>query len=167
MIRIRAQSLTSLLVAGALVSGCATLRADVQDEFLAPLEMALTGTPDQLAGQAATGDPTAQIAYALVLEHGFHGVTPSWADAARLRDLAMAPRGTTPITQYTAAFDGRPSRVNLIYVPAGGISPAQLGVIRSCVSDLQLAGGAGCGQGDRAQAIRAHWFKAVSLEHGP
>lgn len=154
----RALFLTSLLAGCILTTGCATLRTDMQGEFLAPLEAALALEPEELAQRVSDGDPGAQLAYAIILEHGLHGVEANVGAAHHYRREATAPRGSTPITQYTAAFDGQPSRINLIYVPIGGVSPAQLSVIDHCLADLRAGRGGQCGKGDRADRIRGLWL---------
>ncbi|MDY6922447.1 MAG: hypothetical protein SWI22_00625 [Pseudomonadota bacterium] len=154
----KALSLTSLLASCALAAGCATLGADVRDDFLAPLEAALTPEPEDSAQRASDGDPGAQLTYAIILEHGLHGVEANVGAARHYRREAMASRGSTPVTQYTAAFDGQPSRINLIHVPVGGVGPAQLSAIDRCLADLKAGRGEECGDGDRADRIRALWL---------
>lgn len=69
-----------------------------------------------------------------------------------------------PITQYTAAFNGQPSRVNIINVPVQSISAAQWQAVDKCVallSSLVVENPEACGGVDETQQRRVAWIQAA------
>lgn len=109
--------LTGMLAAITL-GGCASLAA-AGDPY-APLKLAFGEPVDALRARADGGED-AQAAWAMhfLTLHGLRGVRRDAAEAERFRRASL-PRQIT-ITQYTAAFNGAPSRVNLIPVTVGGV----------------------------------------------
>lgn len=121
---------------GLLASACATL-ASPTPELLAPIDQALSGDLQRLASEAEVGDPRAQLAMSIVAAHGLHGRPADLSQAAIWRGRALAHRRMMPITQYTAAFDGQASRVNVIHVPVSEIPLGQMAVIDRCLASLE------------------------------
>ena len=120
------------------LGSCASLVERVPlSELLEPLDMALENSPETLVIQARTGDGKAQLAMAIVTKHGLNGSAKDVRGAADWMAQAVANRRTTPITQYTSAFNGQPSRVNLIYVPVPALPPAQFEAVERCLIELE------------------------------
>lgn len=153
------------LAAAAGLSACQSLVTTVPlSEQLAPLDMALSEAPDALEGRATSGDGQAQMAMAIVSAYGLHGRAPDILAAGRWREQAQANRRFMPITQYTAAFNGSPSRVNIINVPVQTISAAQWQAVDRCVA--VLAGDApsdqnACGDAGETRHRQAAWRRST------
>lgn len=131
-------------------------------ERLVPLDRALTAKPSELESAAASGNGEAQFSLSLVLAYGLNGRAPDRVAADGWRRRAIASRRFVPITQYTAAFNGQPSRVNIINVPTYDVSPAQITATDACVA---LLGGrpspiGACGDADEAAHRMALWETA-------
>ena len=166
----RNRSSTSLIRVGAvcvalLASSCATL-VSPGPELLAPLDQALSGDLSRLTVAAEGGDAQAQLALAIVSAYGLHGQPADRRQAATWRSRALAQRRVMPITQYTAAFNGQPSRVNIIHVPVSAIPAGQIAVIDRCLASLKSPAVASHGLcGDRPEieaARRVAWANAQS-----
>lgn len=129
-------------------------------EQLAPLDMALSEAPDAVETRANSRDGQAQLAMSIVTTYGLHGRTPDIIASGRWRDQALANLRFMPITQYTAAFNGSPSRVNIINVPVQTISAAQWQAVNCCViwlsGDPAVTSGA-CGDAAEAERRKAVW----------
>ncbi|MNH80099.1 hypothetical protein D3C73_324320 [compost metagenome] len=106
-------------------------------EQLAPLDRALSSKPVELEAAAASGDGEAQFGLSLVWGHGLHGYPLDINKAAEWRAKALANRRFMPITQYTAAFNGQPSRVNIINVPTYDLTPAEAMAADACIAWLK------------------------------
>lgn len=133
-------------------------------EQLAPLDMALSEAPDALEARANSGDGQAQLAMSIVSMYGLHGRTPDIVSAGRWRDQALANRRFMPIAQYTAAFNGSPSRVNIINVPVQTISAAQWQAVNRCsalLSGLVVDDLTACGGADETRRRQADWRLAL------
>ena len=144
------------------LSACATVSQPAA-ETLAPLDLALLSEASVLRSQADAGDPQAQLAMSIVTTHGLHGERAAPQAGAEWLSRAMASRGVMPITQYTAAFNGQPSRVNIIHVPISNISPGQVQAIDRCVAALVAASDRGhaCGETRESRAARQiAWARA-------
>lgn len=143
------------------LSACQSLVTTVPlSEQLAPLDMALSEAPDALEGRATGGDGQAQMAMAIVSAYGLHGRAPDILAAGRWREQAQANRRFMPITQYTAAFNGAPSRVNIINVPVQTISAAQWQAVDRCLAILsgEVVGDEdACGDAGESRRRQAAW----------
>jgi len=129
-------------------------------EQLAPLDMALSEASVVLEGRAAGGDGQAQMAMAIVSAYGLHGRAPDILAAGRWRGQALANRRFMPITQYTAAFNGSPSRVNIINVPVHTLSAAQWQAVDRCLAILsgEVVGDEdACGDARERRRRQAAW----------
>lgn len=101
---------------------------------------------------------------AIVAAHGLHGRGPDPLEAETWRAQALAQRRVAPITQYTAAFNGQPSRVNIIHVPVSRIPAGQVAALDRCLASLAgRAGSAGlCGRTPESDAARrSAWSNAL------
>lgn len=133
-------------------------------EQLAPLDLALSGAPDAVEARANSGDGQAQLAMSIVSMYGLHGRTPDIVAASRWRDQALANRRFMPITQYTAAFKGSPSRVTIINVPVQTISAAQWEAVNRCsalLSGLAVGDITACGGADKTRRRQADWHHSI------
>ncbi|MBB1178564.1 hypothetical protein DSM05_05300 [Pseudomonas sp. FW305-3-2-15-E-TSA4] len=133
-------------------------------EQLAPLDMALSEDPDAVEARANSGDGQAQLAMSIVSMYGLHGRTPDIVAAGRWRDQALANRRVMPITQYTAAFNGSPSRVSIINVPVQTISPVQWQAVDQCLTLLSHGLAMNtivCGSADESRMRATHWARVV------
>lgn len=161
----RAASFTVALVAAAGLSGCASLVNPVPlSELLEPLDMALQQPPADLASRARAGDGKAQLAMSIVAGHGLNGSARDARMATDWLAQAVANRRTVPITQYTAAFDGQSSRVNLIYVPVAAVPAAQFEAVERCVGELarDIQPAPACGDDVATQTSRREaWIVAT------
>lgn len=155
----RSTSVTFLLAA-TLATACTTLTTDASvDSLLAPLQLALDRPLDELRAAATAGDAASQLAMFVVAAEGLHGEPVDQQAAQIWRGRAIASRGSTPITQYTVAFDGAPSRTNLLYVPRYEITELELSAVQSCI--WRLKGGNGrCGSAERERGLAARWQEA-------
>ena len=128
-------------------------------ERLAPLDRALASKPAELEAAAISGDGEAQFGLSLVWEHGLHGFPVDMNKAAEWRAKALANRRFMPITQYTAGFNGQPSRVNIINVPTYDVTPAEAMTADACIAWLSGTTTAddACGGGPNAARRRALW----------
>lgn len=147
------------------LAACQSLVTTVpKSEQLAPLDMALSEAPDAVEARANGGDGQAQLAMSIVSRYGLHGRTPDIVAAGRWRDQALANQRFMPITQYTAAFNGSPSRVNIINVPVQTISVAQWQAVNRCSAFLSgLRGGDASVCGDAEEARQRHVAWRLSL----
>lgn len=105
---------------------------------MAPLNAALARTPESLRSDAQAGSAQAQFALALAYRYGLN-TPPDPVESATWRDRAFASRGYTQVTSYTAAFNGQPSRVNLINVPRYELTPAMAEPAEACAAALAAA----------------------------
>jgi len=131
-------------------------------ERLAPLDRTLSSKPVELEAAAASGDGEAQFGLSLVWWHGLHGYPTNQSKAAEWRAKALANRRFMPITQYTAAFNGQPSRVNIINVPTYDVSLAEATAVDACIAWLSGVTTAddACGGGQNAARRRTLWVIA-------
>jgi len=151
---------TTALAAALGVAGCAALVVPVPiEELIAPVRSAASTDPVELERMALAGEPHAQLALSIVLAHGLSGRATDTIGAEHWRRRALSAATTVPITQYTAAFNGQPSRVNIINVRQAAIMPAQLAAIDRCVALLAGQGEdpRACGSGVDADALRQDW----------
>ena len=121
---------------------------------LAPLDIALMEQPEVVRQKAEAGDAVAQLAYAIVLDQGLHDTPSDHAGAMKWRARALQQRRMTPITQYTAAFNGQPSRVNIINMPIPVVSLGQVQALSACIERLQTGEALQNACGDEADAGR-------------
>jgi len=151
---------SATLVVG--LTGCSALVTPGNPADLAePVRLATMVDPAELRVRAEQEDARAQQALALVLAYNLNGggFDPDASTTWRVR--SMRARGTTPVTQYTAAFDGQPSRVNMIYVPRQDITAQHDQFIARCAAGLEAGEpGAVCGDVATTEALRDLWTKA-------
>lgn len=144
------------------LTGCAALVTPGDPADLAePVRLAATADPAELRASAEQEDARAQQALALVLAYNLNGggFDPTASTTWRVR--SMIARGTTPITQYTAAFNGQPSRVNLINVPRYDITAQHDQFIARCAAGLEAGDPAPvCGDTPTTEALRDLWKRA-------
>ena len=131
-------------------------------ERLAPLDRALTSKPAELEAAAASGDGEAQFGMSLVWGYGLHGYSLDMNKAAEWRAKALSNRRFMPITQYTAAFNGQPSRFNIINVPIYDLTPAEAIAADACIAWLsgRTLAASGCGEGTETARRRNLWADA-------
>lgn len=149
----------SLLLAVGLAA-CQTLVVTPSlSERLAPLDRALTSKPAELEAAATSGDGEAQFGLSLVWAHGLYGYPVDPNKAAEWRAKALANRRFIPITQYTAAFNGQPSRVNIINVPTYDLTLAETMAVDACIAWLagRTASDGVCGDAQQATRRMALW----------
>lgn len=150
-----------VLVVG--LGGCQSLVTTPSiSERLAPLDRALTSKPAELKAAATSGDAEAQFGLSLAWGHGLHGFSVDQSKAAEWRAKALANRRFMPVTQYTAAFNGQPSRVNIINVPTYDVTLAEATAVDACIAWLSgrtLAASA-CGEGTETARRRNLWADA-------
>ena len=157
----RATMITAAVAAAMALSGCATLVEGQREAMLETVRMAAVGDPADLLADARAGDARAQHAYAVVVQYGLHGVPADPLEAEAWRARAMAQRGTTPISQYTPAFNGQPSRVNLIYVPRYDMTVHEISVVAACAAALDAGSpGPACGDAETAVDLALVWAAA-------
>lgn len=132
------------------------------EEQLAPLDLALSVPIASIEADAEGGDVKAQVAMWLIRSHGLHGARLEPLDAELWRQRALSNRRVQPITQYTPAFNGQPSRVNIINVPMRLVSPSQLERIATCARRLEERGdvAAVCGDNQTAALRQERWQAA-------
>lgn len=158
-----------LVLAGlaGVVSACATIAPTAG--MLAPLDRALASDLPLLREQAEAGDAEAQLAMSIVAAHGLRGRVSDAGEASFWLRRALANRRIMPITQYTAAFNGNPSRVNIIHTPVAVIQPGQVAAIDRCIDVLRGGTGApgACGATPgEAEARRVAWSEARRPANG-
>ena len=131
--------------------------------MLRPIEVASSRDPGVIRSEAQNGDGQAQLALWLVLSYGLGDVGASPVEAGLWRARALGSRGVIPITQYTAAFNGQPSRINIINVPRYDVPPVQLELIERCIAYLNSAIGdpSTCGGEERAQELSRLWRRSA------
>ena len=153
----------ALILGGVLsLGGCASVVSPTDTlGALGPVEAALTKDRHSLEVAAQGGDAQAQMALSIVLAYGLGG-SPSFSEAQTWRARAVQPRGTQPITQYTAAFNGAPSRINIINIPRYDISSAQIVLIDRCTGWLsgRAVNPAACGTLEASAALKERWDRA-------
>jgi hypothetical protein len=150
-----------VLVVG--LGGCQSLVTTPSiSERLAPLDRALTSKPAELEAAATSGDAEAQFGLSLAWAHGLHGFSVDQNKATEWRLKALANRRFVPITQYTAAFDGQPSRVNIINVPAYDLTQSETTAVDACIAWLSGRASAteACGEESDAARRRSLWAAA-------
>jgi hypothetical protein len=153
----------ALAAVGASLTACQGLVASAPlTERLAPLDLALRETPQALEPKATRGDGEAQLALVVVETSGLYGRRPDPVAANHWLALAQANRRFMPITQYTAAFNGQPSRVNIVNVPVQAVTPGQVEAIKACASLLTglAAPSDSCGSEEELAARRTAWRRA-------
>lgn len=151
-----------VLVVG--LGGCQSLVTPPSiSERLAPLDRALTSKPAELEAAATSADAEAQFALSLVWGHGLHGYPTNLSKAAEWRAKALSNRRFMPITQYTAAFDGQPSRVNIINVPTYDVTLAEATAVDACIAWLsgRTIAASACGEGTETARRRNLWAEAL------
>ena len=100
------------------------------------VSLTLEAPAADLAHRAGEGDARAQYALGSIYAHGLNGAPALPVLAEALRVQALGARGVTPITQYTPAFNGAPSHVNLIYVPRHDLDQARAAAVDLCLAAL-------------------------------
>lgn len=155
---------TVMLMAG--LAACVT----PTPEMIARLYEPLASVDEPLAtlrADAEAGQSRAQYSLSLVLRYGLYGQVIDTATAGRWRRLAVAPRGSMPITTYLAGINGRPGRVLSILVPQYDLSPIEGVRLDRCAAALNVAGATAqvrptvCGDVDTLNRLNATWRKAV------
>lgn len=131
-------------------------------ERLAPLDRALTSKPADLEAAAASGDAVAQFGLSLAWGHGLHGFPVDQNKAAEWRLKALANRRFVPVTQYTAAFNGQPSRVNIINIPTYDLTQAETMAVDACIAWLsgRTSATETCDEGPDVARRRSLWTVA-------
>lgn len=150
-----------IALAAALASCAALVTPGNPVDLAEPVRLAATADPGELRVRAEQNDARAQQALALVLAYDLNGggFDPTASAAWRVR--SMGARGTRPITQYTAAFNGQPSRVNLVYVPRQDITAQHDQFIARCAAGLEAGDPAPvCGDASTTEALRDLWTRA-------
>ena len=154
-----------ILAAAFSLAGCHTLVAVAPlEDQLTPLDLALSAPIASVEADAEGGDANAQVAMWLIRSHGLNGARMQPMSAELWRQRAQSNHRVQPITQYTAAFNGQPSRVNIINVPMQTIPSAQWSALEACVS--LLAGSPGsdgraCGDDEALSRRQFAWRRAV------
>lgn len=155
-------SLAVVTVAAAL-AGCAALVTPLPlADMLMPIQRAISTDAERLNQEAAAGDAQAQLALSIALAYGLGGRAVQPAEAAVWRSRALSARTYQPITQYTAAFNGQPSRVNIINIPQPAITPLQVKNIDRCLAVLteRISDAVACGDDDEGARLRSDWASA-------
>lgn len=144
------------------LAGCAGLVTPADPADLAePVYLATTTAPAQLRALADHDDARAQQALSLVLAYDLNGGGLDPAASADWRMRSMRARGNTPVTQYTAAFNGQPSRVNIIYVPRYDITAQHDQFIARCAEGLAAGDPLPvCGDAATTASLRPLWAQA-------
>lgn len=132
-------------------------------ERLAPLDRALTSRPGELEAAANSGDAEAQFGLSLVLGYGLYGYPMDINKAGEWRARALANRRFIPVTQYTAAFNGQPSRINIINVPTYDLTQAEAIAADACIAWLtgRTLVTEACGEGPETARRRSLWAAAT------
>ena len=157
-------------LASALAFGLAACQTLIQpmslSEQLAPLDVALLQSPGVIEAKAREGDGEAQAAMSIIHAYGLQGLKPDSVAADVWRRRAVSNQRFMPITQYTAAFNGQPSRVNIINVPVQTLSPSQWLAIDACLAELsdrddwrEFA----CGEEKERLQRHAAWDRAIGI----
>lgn len=123
------------LAAAAVLTGCATM-AGGGATSLGLLRMALATPVATLSANAEHGDARSQFALSIVYQYGLYHTPRDGGEASRLRQKAMARRGTTSITQYIPGLNGAPGRTAIINVPEYGVTAFEARESLGCASAL-------------------------------
>lgn len=124
--------------AALLAASCAsTMPLNASDPVVAGIvnQALVTPFPDLTAALWST-DAQSQYALGSAYEHGLNGAPEFPLLAEHFHARALAPRGVTPITQYTPAFNGAPSRVNIVYIPRHDLDQARAAAVDMCFNAL-------------------------------
>lgn len=153
------------LAAASSVAACQNLVTTVPlSDQLVPLDMALSDGPETIEARANSGDGQAQIAMVIVSAYGLGGRKPDVVAASQWQEQAQTNRRFMPITQYTAAFNGSPSRVNIINVPIQAISAAQWQAVDRCVALLSGEAArdqSACGDAEQSRRRQVAWRQSI------
>lgn len=132
------------------------------DAVLEPLDLALSGSVAEIGARAETGEAEAQLALSIIFLNGLHGepVQPQAGQVWRTR--AAGQTRVMPITQYTAAFNGQPSRVNIINARVPVVDAGRLTALDQCVDALKGSMPLGpCGETGWQQSVRETAWRAA------
>lgn len=152
-----------------LSSGCATLPGSTLS--LAPLEAALTASPDTLEASARRGSAVAQYGLSLALQHGLNGRARDSHAASAWRARAVASRGWNRTPIYVPGVNGRAGTVIFANVPRYDLPPGQARGLDRCVQYLQAplppgllrAAERACGEKASLQRLRTLWLEAAMV----
>lgn len=152
------------------LAACATPQGEALIPRLKPIELALTQDLATLESRAGKGVAQDQLALALIYAHGLKGKRADREVAASWTARAVAQRGSTPLTMYTPAYDGKPSRVSLIFVPRYTLREFDVAVVERCVraletSDPSTAAAMACGGPAEHDELRRLWTTAGHNSH--
>ena len=131
--------LAPLAVSAALLAGaCAsTIPLHTPDPVVAGIvSLAMTTPVRDLAIPLDAADAREQYALGSAYDHGLNGLPVFPVMAEYLHARALAARGVMPITQYTPAFNGAPSRVNIVYIPRHDLDQARAAAVDMCFATL-------------------------------
>lgn len=145
------------------LAGCAALVTPVRPaDLTTPVRLATTTEPELLRARAEQNEAPAQRALSLVLAYGLNGGRVDAAESAAWRTRSLQARASIPITQYTAAFNGQPSRVNMIYVPRYGVTAQSDQLVARCAAGLDSGDQRDdvCGNAATTSELRDLWTQA-------
>ena len=159
----------SVIVASGLLSACVTLPlgAGVQQTFCETIAEALQQAPATLQEEADAGHGRAQLAYAIVLDHGLNGRLPDHDLAMVYRERAVAVRGTTTTAIYVPGVNKVPGHTQLVSIPRTDVSGTEMRALDACLALLSsnemnstaLRRGV-CGGAENYQRLKALWRAA-------
>jgi hypothetical protein len=159
----------SAIAASGLLTACVTLPlgAEVQQNFCETIAEALQQSPAMLQEEADAGHGRAQLAYAIVLDHGLNGRLPDHDLAMAYRERAVAVRGTTTTAIYVPGINKVPGHTQLVSIPRTDVSVAEMRTVDACLallSSKQLDSTAlrrgVCGGSENYQRLKALWSAA-------
>ncbi|MFP1133331.1 hypothetical protein [Asticcacaulis sp. W401b] len=125
---------TTLSATLLFLTGCATSGTLGQVNNLQLLHDALTVPLSELEARASEGDARAQYSTGIAYEYGFGAADKHSTKALQYKQLGLAARGSTPITQYIAGLDGKPGRTAIINVPNYNVTRAEARVNDQCAA---------------------------------
>lgn len=149
----------------AICAGCVTRQVPPSPAGLQAVQLALTD-PAALREQANAGASQAQLALALVYDHGLHGVSRDPPIGRLWVRRALSHSKSTRVTVYAPGLGGQQGLIQQIYVPGGGVDAIDVATAQGCATALRdedpsAEDQARCGGPGEFARLRQAWVRAV------
>lgn len=171
--RLRTNRTTATIAICGALTACATATPEQLAHRYEPIAAAVDASAAELRARADAGQSTAQYGLSLALRYGLNGLDRNRAAAEHWRRVAVAPRGSTPITTYLAGVNGRSGRMLSILVPRYDLPPVEGALLDRCAEALAAANEAAfnrndvCGNVEIYLRLKAAWRLASSANASP
>ena len=144
--------------------------------YCAPIDVAISTSPDVLAAQAAAGNAQSQLAFALVLANGLNGTPIDKSASVAWRVKSSGPSGTRMASLYLPGGKHQAGRVMMVSLPTYDAPIEQQVEVDRCVAALNTPAlpktitridHGECGGAENFKRLFDAWTRAKSADWAP